>query len=192
GHPFGCFFRAVSLGSTLSVSSRRRRRQGRRYRHNTPPSFHRWRDQTPRSKGRRASAFLTAMERSNLCEGTQGMKRVVGDPAAPCEIPQGVDGVCRITAANRFVQRAKKGCAMRLEVLDDGFLASGGCVWLGPGLGRRQQAGQMIGKIERHATIALTKRLDSNPDDLSGRGDGVQIGWVVPFNSRGQDLRLED
>src|SRR4029450_10449826 len=96
------------------------------------------------------------------------------DPASPCEVPQGVDGVRRIAAPNRFMQRPKERSAMGLQVFHDRVLATGSCVRLGPNLGRRQQAGQVIGKIERDSAIALPERLGPNPTDRARGGGGGQ------------------
>jgi len=51
------------------------------------------------------------------------VKRVVGDQTVPDEIPERVDGLCRIAGADRGVQRFEKRRAALAQVVDDGGFA---------------------------------------------------------------------
>ena len=93
--------------------------RGRSGSHERPPSFGRRRRQAPRSE--RAglvtpapgSSGRTVARRARAGERAQRMERVVGHEPLPGEIPQRVDGLRRIAAAGRFVQRTEKRRAVR-------------------------------------------------------------------------------
>jgi hypothetical protein len=50
----------------------------------------------------------------------------------------------------------------------------------------------VVGEVQRDAAIALAERLDADPDDLAGRGDGIEIGGIVAIDARGENLGLEN
>ena len=50
----------------------------------------------------------------------------------------------------------------------------------------------MIGEEERDAAVAFSEWLDACPHHLTGRDQLVEIGWLVPLESRRQDLVLQD
>ena len=50
----------------------------------------------------------------------------------------------------------------------------------------------MVGEVQRDAAIALAERLDADPDDLAGRGDGIKIRGIQPIDARRENLGLEN
>src|SRR6202021_1385283 len=53
----------------------------------------------------------------------QGVECIVGDEAAPDEVPEGFESFAGIAAAAGFVELGEEACALGLEVLEDGLFA---------------------------------------------------------------------
>ena len=164
--------------------------------HQRPPSFRGRRRQPPRAERGRLELALLPPWRARLCEGAQRVERVVGDRPAPHEIPERGDGVVGIAAADGLVKRAEEAGAVRPEKFDDrGFAPVVLDVRLKPDatdVAGRKQTGQMIGQIQRDASVAGAERFDAHPDDLAGRRHGVQVRGIVCVDPRGKDLGFED
>src|SRR2546425_13058342 len=110
------------------------------------------------------------------------MKGVVGHHASPNEIPKRVDEIVFETAGRR-VNLGKEGSAVRGEIIDDRMARD---------FRRETEQRQMVGEIQRDAAIAIAERLDSDPNDLSGRTEHVEIGRTVILDPRRQNLALEN
>src|SRR2546426_6529208 len=94
--------------------------------HERPAAFGRRRGETARAKGgglggapRLAPRGAAARERA------QRVKRVVGDEPLPDEIPECVDGLAGIAAANRVMQGTEERRAARAEAVENCELAFG-------------------------------------------------------------------
>ena len=143
------------------------------------------------------AALHAPPRRARAGERAQRVKRVVGDQPLPDQVPQRVDRLRRVAAADRVVQRPEERRAAVAQQLEDRRLAFREVVvrpaaGLSPDRLRRQQPRQMIGEVQRDAAVALAERLDADPDDFAGRRDRVEIGRIVAVDPRRQDLGLED
>ena len=68
--------------------------------------------------GFRGATLRRPRERAQRVEG------VVGDGAAPHQIPERVDGLAGVSAAGRFVQRGEERGALVAQVVEDRGFAS--------------------------------------------------------------------
>ncbi len=118
----------------------------------------------PRPEGRASGARRPVVRPD---ERAQRMQRVVRDDATPDEIPERADGFLREAAADAREkcreERCPRGAEMRRRCR-----CSRSLIDSAPRVRRTQQA-QVIGQVEREASIPLAERLDAEPHDLAGR-----------------------
>jgi len=121
----------------------------------------------------------------------------------PCEIPERVDGLGRIAAAGRVVERREERCAARAQEVDDGRLAIEG--WRVAAVRRsracpfrtcrrnlrRQQPREVVRQVQRDASVAIAERLDADPDDFARGRHRVEIGRLVRGDPRRQHFGLQ-
>src|SRR5688572_18068806 len=54
------------------------------------------------------------------------------------------------------------------------------------------QQREVIGEVDRNPAVAIAQWLEADPDDLAGRAERVEIGWLVVLDARREDLALEN
>ena len=110
------------------------------------------------------------------------MESVVRDHTFPDEIPQRIDDVVGEAADDRVNLSEERG-AVRREVVDERMI--GNLRWA-------VQQRQMIRQIKRHAAVAITQRLHSDPNDLPGGAEHVEVRRSILIDARGENLAFEN
>ena len=118
--------------------------------------------------------------------GAQGVKRIVGDEAAPDEAPEGIDRFAGIAAADGLMEWIEEAGAGGFEDCEKLFFALGERFDDGPLL---REQGQLVGKEKCDAAIAFADGLDAGPGNFAGSNEGVEAGWSYPEMRAG---RMDD